>query len=186
MINETIRIAITGPESTGKTLLTEQLAGLYGPSVLHIPEFARDYIANLRRRYTLEDIEYIAQQQIQLEENALKKHPYVLFCDTELTVAKIWAEFVFKQCPDSILQLLKSRHYHQILLCDIDLPWEYDPLREHPHRRQELMDLYVSDLSQRNIDFFIVKGIGEERFKNTVHFLENKFPLLSQIRKMAI
>jgi len=55
--NKQIRIAVTGPESTGKTTLAKQLAEHYRGQ--YIPEYAREYIENLQNPYTFADIEVL-------------------------------------------------------------------------------------------------------------------------------
>jgi nicotinamide riboside kinase len=61
-------------------------------------------------------------------------------------VIKIWSEFKYGFCDPEILTLMKEQKYDLHLLADVDLPWEDDPLREHPDKRQELFDLYKAEL----------------------------------------
>ena len=60
----------------------------------------------------------------------------MVFCDTDLLVIKIWSEHSFGYCPDWILRRIEQQQYDLVLLLNVDLPWEPDPLREHPHHRQ--------------------------------------------------
>ena len=89
------RIAITGPESTGKSYLTEKLARHF--HAMWVPEFARVYIDHLDRDYTYDDILFIAKSQMESEAVAIDRTKDFLFCDTELIVAKIWCEFTKKR-----------------------------------------------------------------------------------------
>jgi nicotinamide riboside kinase len=84
--------------------------------------------------------------QLLEEINKIQKAKKMLFCDTTLLVNKIWASFVFKEIPNNIIELYKPKDYQLHLLCNIDLPWENDPLREHPNHRNELLELYEDDL----------------------------------------
>ncbi|RLD81558.1 MAG: ATPase, partial [Bacteroidetes bacterium] len=59
------RIIITGPESTGKSTLSKQLANYY--QTIYLPEYARTYIENLNRHYNYNDLVKIAKMQIKLE-----------------------------------------------------------------------------------------------------------------------
>lgn len=167
------RIAITGPESTGKSWLSEQLAMHY--KTVYAPEFAREYLYTLNRNYNFEDLTIIAQGQIENEKKASKKARKFLFCDTELTVIKIWAEHKYKQCPSWVSRHLPLIRYDLYLLCNIDLPWEFDPLREHPHLREYFFDWYQRELSQRNLPFAIISGTGQERLQNAIHVIDKMF-----------
>lgn len=167
------RIAIIGPESTGKTTLAGQLAGHY--KSVWVPEYAREYINGLKRKYTLKDIEAIARIQVQREDLKAGQSAGFLFCDTNLVVCKIWAENAFGKCPRWILDEIAQRHYDLCLLADIDLPWVADGQREHPQLREELLGRYKRELEQRKIKYKIVSGVGPERLKNAVHILDQLF-----------
>jgi NadR type nicotinamide-nucleotide adenylyltransferase len=160
------RIAITGPESTGKTWLTNQLALHF--NTIGIAEYAREYINKLQRPYCFEDIEIIAKQQLFLEETAVVNANKFLFIDTDFFVTKIWSEFVFHKCSPWILNQLENHNYDLHLLCNIDLPWEYDPQREHPHKRKELFDFYKNELDNSGKPYFVVSGTGEERLNSAL------------------
>lgn len=169
------KIAITGPESTGKTTLAEQLARYF--QAVWVPEFARTYIERLNRFYTYDDILTIAQGQMQWEDEASAKHQLV-FLDTELLVTKIWCEYKYGTCHRWIIDELKKRTYDLVLLCYIDLPWEFDPQREHPNKRTELWDLYYRESRRWYERVEIVQGLGEERFLNALEAMKKCCPAL--------
>jgi nicotinamide riboside kinase len=60
-------------------------------------------------------------------------------------------------------------------LCDIDLPWEFDPLREHPEMRKELFELYCRELSSRGFPFYVIRGMGSKRLKNAIDNIHEYF-----------
>ena len=157
------RIAITGPESTGKSTIAQQLAAHFNTQ--WIPEFAREYIAALERDYTLSDLENIARGQLELQQQAEAQNPEILFTDTELLVIKIWSENAFGTCPEWILEALQNQQFDLYLLMNIDLPWEPDPQREHPHLRPYFFDLYKAELEQLNFPYKVISGSEEQRFK---------------------
>lgn len=173
-----IRIAITGPESTGKSWLTEQLAQAFNTTF--IPEYARKYIEQLNRPYDFNDIEIIAKEQLLLEEQAILMANDVIFLDTDFFVTKIWSEFIYQKCSPWILDQLTNHPYDLHLLCNIDLPWEYDPQREHPNKRQELFDLYQSELIKSNRPFEIVSGTGNARLNSALKLIQKRFPNLCE------
>jgi len=160
------KIAITGPESTGKSWLARELAAHYTTN--WVPEFAREYLSELGRPYNYDDILIIARNQYQLNNELLQSANQFLFCDTELIVTKIWCDVKYGKCHPWIEEHISKQNFDLYLLTDIDLPWEPDPQREHPHLRQHLMELYVNELESRNFPYHIVFGHQEERFKNAM------------------
>ncbi|MEI6348759.1 MAG: ATP-binding protein [Bacteroidota bacterium] len=167
------RIAITGPESTGKTWLTESLATYFNTT--RVLEFAREYINKLSRPYTYDDIEIIAKQQLQQEEAFAAIATNFLFIDTDFFVTKIWSEYVYHKCSPWIIDQLENHNYDLHLLCNIDLPWEYDPQREHPNNRIELFDLYHSELTKSGKPFIIISGKDETRLQCALDGIFQKF-----------
>lgn len=164
-----IKISITGPESTGKSWLAEQLARHYATA--WVPEFARTYLEETGRPYTYEDILYIAQQQHHSEVNA-GQHSGMIFCDTDFCVTRIWCQVKYGKCHPWIESELDKNEYGLYLLCDIDLPWQYDPLREHPEMRRELFGMYHNLLREKQFNFRIVSGMDNDRLQNAIRFVD--------------
>lgn len=167
------RIAITGPESTGKSLLAEQLASHFHTA--WVPEYSREYLHKLRRHYDFEDIVLIAKGQMEKENQAAHNATRYLFCDTDLLVTKVWSEFKYGKCDPWIIEQLRIHRYDLYLLCNIDLPWQDDPLREHPDKRKELFEIYHSHLLNMNVDFAIISGSGHKRLENAIKTIEARF-----------
>jgi len=170
-----LRIAVTGPESTGKSMLTQQLAKHFQSP--WVPEYAREYIEKLGRPYSEDDILAIARGQMAHEEAAAERAEKVLFCDTELIVTKIWSEVKYGRCHPWILSTIEERPYDLYLLCYIDIPWENDPQREHPHMRERLFTLYYEELMERGYPFGVVKGLGGDRKRNALGLIRNYFDI---------
>jgi NadR type nicotinamide-nucleotide adenylyltransferase len=166
------RIVMTGPESTGKTTLAKELAGYFG--TVWVPEYARTYLEQLGRPYRYEDLEEIAKGQIALEKQAEEKANSYLFYDTGMLVLKIWAEYKYGKCPNLILDHLYQQPYDLFLLCGTDVPWEYDPLREHPSEREVLFAIYQKQLQELNIPFFLIKGNQQDRLKKAIQLVSRK------------
>lgn len=167
-----IRIAITGPESTGKTQLAQELAQHYG--VEAVDEYAREYLADFTGRYSLEDVCKISSGQQRLIEERAKEKPTILIADTEAIVCKIWAEYVFKEVPASIEKDLHDQQFDLYLLCSTDLPWTYDILRENPNieERNELFAMYKEELERNGFNYSIVKGQGEDRTQSAIEAID--------------
>ena len=106
-----------------------------------------------------------------------KKSSKILIADTEIVVCKIWVEYVFKHSNKVIDEILKQQNFDLYLLCDIDLPWVYDPLRENPNieERKELFEIYKNTLEQMKVPFEIVSGDDEVRVNNAIKIIEKYY-----------
>ncbi|WP_299704814.1 ATP-binding protein [uncultured Pontibacter sp.] len=166
-----LKVAVTGPESTGKSTLSEKLAVHY--NTVWVPEYARTYIEELGRPYTLQDIETIAQGQLALERQTELQAKQVLFVDTDLLVIKIWSEHAFGHCPDWVLQKLKQQDYNLYLLMGVDLPWEPDPQREHPHLRQYFYEWYKKELEALQVPFVEISGQQDSRLEQAKRYVDS-------------
>lgn len=167
------RISITGPESTGKSWLAENLARHY--KTTWVPEYSREYLGGMDRQYGFGDIVKIAKGQMSLEKEKAGVAGRFLFCDTDLLVTKVWSEFIYDACDPWIREQVHIHLYDLYLLCDIDLPWESDPLREHPDRRKELFEIYLKHLVEMKVNFSIVSGSGQKRLENAIKTVEVRF-----------
>ena len=163
-----MRIAITGPESTGKTTLAEQLATRTGYPLSS--EFARDYIAGLERPYALSDLIQIAEGQL-AEDHKASKGGEDLIADTELTTIKIWAEEKFSHCPLIIDLAWEAQQFDHYFLCKPDFPWEPDPQRENPGDRDRLFDLYRKYLDKKEVSYTVLEGNPESRLEFAIDLI---------------
>ena len=165
-----VRIAITGPESTGKSALCVALANHY--HTVGVPEYARGFITVINRPYTYKDLVVIARLQMESERRYMKIANKILFCDTELTVMKIWAEHRYNKCHNWILKKLNEIQYDHYFLCNIDLPWQPDPQREHPDLRDHFFELYKAELTARNLPFTLISGQGDNRLAMAIQTID--------------
>jgi nicotinamide riboside kinase len=158
---------LTGAESTGKSTLTGQLAKEFGG--IGVPEFARTYLESINRKYNYSDIEAIARKQIALiYEN--KRNPIVFF-DTCLINLKVWFREAFHKIPGWLDDEIPKAGRGIYLLCETDLPWLYDPLRENPHRREYLSEQYEAELKEAGFAYFRVFGKGDQRVQNAIEIV---------------
>ena len=165
-----IKIAIVGPESTGKSTLSAKLAAHYKTEWVH--EYAREYLNSINRSYNYDDLKFIAQGQLEEEDRKLEDASKLLICDTTLLVLKVWSESAFKKCDEFIVSNLNKRNYDLHLLCNIDLPWVPDPQREHPDKRKYFFDLYEAELKKRKLNYVIIEGKVYERFEKAVKAID--------------
>lgn len=169
------RIAVLGPESTAKSTLSEQLAIHY--KTVWVPEYSRAYLSSINRKYTLQDVETIAGQQLKQEEEQLKQASNYIFADTELIISKVWCLDVFNTCPEWISASIVKTKYDFYLLTAPDLPWEHDALRENPHRREFLFDWYEQELKNLAANYAIISGVGEQRLLNCINAIDSYFEI---------
>ncbi len=169
------KIAIVGPESTGKSTISQALAKHY--NVPWVPEYARYYCAALTSDCTLQDEINMFHGQVALEESVLAiTETEFLICDTTFLTVKIWSDEILGETPSIVLDALKSRTYDFYVLLDIDLPWQEDPLRDFPHLREHFMNIWHKELKALNANYVVVGGI-ENRLQNVIaaidEFLDN-------------
>ena len=164
------KVVIIGPECTGKSELSEYLARQF--NTLWVAEYARRYLGDLPRPYRPEDLLLIAKGQISMEDQLVSKANKVLICDTDLYVIKVWSNFKYGYCDPEILRSIATRKYDLYLLTYIDVPWLHDPLREHPDQREELFEVYLTEMQNQNVPFRIIKGTREERRKDAMQSIE--------------
>lgn len=160
------KIVIIGPESTGKSTLCEQLATHYQAN--WCPEYAREYLNTRGKDYSYEDLLKIAKGQLALEDEVIKAATNnVVFIDTNMYVMQVWCEYVFRRCHQFIIDNIVERKYDLYLLCNIDLPWSFDELREYPDlaKRKELYNYYRELMINQSTPWVEISGDYEQRFE---------------------
>jgi NadR type nicotinamide-nucleotide adenylyltransferase len=179
------KIVILGPESTGKSTLCEQLAQHY--NTLWCQEYAREYLLKHGMNYSYDDLLTIAKGQIALEDGSVKKiisasrlptpDSRLLFIDTDMYVMKVWCEFVFEKCHPWILNQIVERKYDLYLLCNTDLPWVKDELREYPDlpTRNKLFYIYKDILVNQSTPWAEISGNNEERLQRALAIVDGMF-----------
>ena len=165
-----IKIAIVGPESTGKSTISAQLAAFY--QTVWVPEFARDYCSNLTEECTWQDEINMFYGQLKLEEQFLPLANKLLICDTTFITVKIWSDYTFGNSPQEVLDELPKHPYDLYLLMDIDLPWQVDPLRDFPHMREHFLSIWHAELKALGANYQLISGSDEMRFKNACRAID--------------
>jgi NadR type nicotinamide-nucleotide adenylyltransferase len=177
------KIVIIGPESTGKSSLSAALAKHFGAS--WCPEYAREYLLAHGKQYQFHELLTIAKGQLRMEDQyaeSLGRFPNnnqssksTLFIDTDMYVMKVWCEFVFGNCHLWILDQIVQRKYDLYLLCNTDLPWVQDELREYPDlvTRETLFHIYKDHLVNQNTPWVEIKGQNEERLKMAIRAVDS-------------
>ncbi|MGZ3872313.1 MAG: AAA family ATPase [Mucilaginibacter sp.] len=167
---EIIKIAVVGPESTGKSTMSAFLAAHY--QTVWVPEFARAYCEKLTEPPIWQDEINMFYGQLALEEEVLPKANQLLICDTTFITVKIWSDEIFGKSPQEVLDELPRHPYDLYLLLDIDLPWEDDPLRDFPHKREHFMEVWHKELNELNARYVLISGTGPERYNRAVEAID--------------
>ncbi len=163
------KIAITGPESSGKTSLSAALAARLHARL--VPEYARLYLERFGPSYTPEDLVHMAHGQAALELAATARAERLVVTDTSIEVIYVWWEYRLGPPPAWLEQLLQRHRADYYLLCRPDLPWQPDPLRENPHDREALFHRYCRLLERLGRPYGLVEGTGEARLRHALAHL---------------
>lgn len=183
-MQEVSKVVSIGPESTGKSTLCKLLSQHF--DAVWCPEFAREYLLKHGTKYCFDDLLNIAKGQLALEEeyanraiaqweaSEKKTLKPLLFVDTDMYVMKVWCEYVFGKCHHFILDKIVESDGDLYLLCNTDLPWIKDELREYPdlQSREELYHIYKDILVNQTVKWVDVKGPYEERLKIAVDSIQ--------------
>jgi len=170
-----VKIVLFGPESTGKTTLSIQLAKHY--NTVWVQEYARPYLQKVwnqeRRTCQQKDILPIAFGQIALENRLAKRADKVLICDTDLLETKVYSSAYYGGFVDPILEKAATENtYNLYLLTYIDTPWEADDLRDRPEQRLEMFEAFQKALDQHHRPYLLLKGDKESRLKQAVEAID--------------
>jgi NadR type nicotinamide-nucleotide adenylyltransferase len=164
------KIAVVGPESTGKSTMSAYLAKHY--NTVWVPEYARDYCSKLTEPCTWQDEINMFYGQLDLEAEMLPLANELLICDTTFITVKIWSDYTFGRTPQEVLDELPKHTYDLYLLLNIDLPWEEDPLRDFPHMREHFMQIWIKELQALDARYVLISGTGDDRYKNAVNAID--------------
>ncbi|KFF06895.1 DUF4301 family protein [Flavobacterium reichenbachii] len=169
-----IKIALFGPESTGKTTLAKQLAAYYETE--WVPEFARDYLQKKweenQHVCVANDMMPIAYGQAALENEKLSSAKKYLFCDTNLMVTKVFSEVYYGFCDPLLNEAALEHDYDLFFLTDIDVPWEKDDIRDTAEGRETVFSVFKQTLIDTRKPFITLSGDKESRLAKATKIID--------------
>lgn len=165
------KIAITGPESSGKTSLTKALANHFDCAFTE--EYSREYLEIRNGKYDQDDLLPILKGQIHLEEKAISPETKLLVCDTDPLVVWIWSMVKYGNVHKEIEKALISQHYDLYLFVKPDIEWVADPLRENKNDRDKLFLMYKAKLEEYNRPYVIIDGNKIERLEKAINSINS-------------
>jgi NadR type nicotinamide-nucleotide adenylyltransferase len=170
-----IRVVLTGSESTGKTVLAWRLAQHYHAE--HVPEFVRGYAEKKNGVLSFSDHGPIANGQIALEDKHMARAERLMIQDTDLLSTVVYCAHYFGQCPAWIADAAAERRPDLYLLCDIDIPWIADGVRDRGNMREAMQKLFVDAVVASGVPFALVTGVGDVRFERALEAIDAVLPV---------
>lgn len=172
-------VVLTGPESSGKSWLADEIQRCFGGFL--VGEYVRLFIEQNQRDTTYADIPAIAQGQLDSEDAARGTQPGLLILDTHLLSNILWSQTLFGDCPAWIEHALLARQYDLHLLLDPDgVDWTGDGQRCQPElgSRQAFFRHTRHWLEMHRQPFQIIGGDWTQR-------RERAFAAVEQLLKSA-
>ena len=170
-----IKIAMFGPESTGKTTLAKQLAAHF--ETAYVPEFAREYLQDKfnknKKTCEPEDLMTIAIGQVKLENYGQNTANKFLFCDTNLLVTKVYSEIYFNFCDPILDKAAKKHKYDLFFLTDSDMPWQKDELRDSESKRNQTFETFEKSLIDNNKPYVKLSGDQDFRLQKAIKIIND-------------
>jgi NadR type nicotinamide-nucleotide adenylyltransferase len=155
-MKQLMRVVVTGSECTGKSTLAADLASAY--SCECVPEYVRSFISTIGGRPQFSDHGPIARGQKALEDEYRARASALLIHDTDLMSTVAYCRAYFDRCPEWIEAAAVDRQAQLYLLCNIDVPWVPDGLRDRGERREEMHALFESVLRAAGVTYVVLSG----------------------------
>ncbi|AEP30700.1 NAD metabolism ATPase/kinase [Glaciecola nitratireducens FR1064] len=167
------KVVFMGAPSTGKSTICQAAAKHFNTA--HVDEFGRTYWEQHQddRRLTPEQLLYIAEEHIAIEDRTLAKANKYLFVDTNaLTTWHFALDYHDSALPELCVLADKSKErYQHVFLCADDIPFEDTWERSGDVKHQEFQVFITNELEQRNIAYTLLTGSVEQRLAKIVETL---------------
>lgn len=165
MTGALVRVCVTGPESTGKTTLARELAAWLETE--WVREASRLYAERVARPLLAGDVTPIAREHLALADLAASRAEArgtrQLVLDTDLVSTIVYARHYYGAAPRWVEAAERARRADLYLLCDVDVPWQPDGVRDRPTDRAAMFSRFEQALRRRRANVVIVRGSWRER-----------------------
>ena len=151
-----LRVCVTGPESTGKTTLAARIAKRFATE--WVPEASRAYAERKGTPLTADDVTPIAREHVRVADERARSARTLLSLDTDLLSTVIYSRHYYGRTPPWIVAAERVRRSHLYLLCDVDVPWLPDGVRDRPANREEMFATFERALKRRRLPHVVVRG----------------------------
>ena len=165
-----MRVVLTGSESTGKTTLAGRLAEHYHAEL--VPEFVRGYAEAKGGIIDFDDHGPIARGQMALEDEHLSRATTLVVQDTDLLSTVVYCDHYFGQCPQWIRDAAAGRRPDLYLLCEIDVEWVHDGVRDRGHMREAMQELFRDAVRETGTAAAVITGDWSERLQRAVDAID--------------
>jgi nicotinamide riboside kinase len=168
----TLKIAIVGAESTGKSTLARALAAALaeatGLRCTAVPEWLRHWCEAEGRTPRPDEQAAIAAEQHARITTAAADHDIVV-CDTTALMTAVYSRLLFDDRSLEPLAVMHQRSMGITLLTALDLPWEADGLqRDGPQVRAPVDTLVRELLLAHGLPWSLVAGSGPARLQSAL------------------
>lgn len=163
------RVCMLGGESSGKSTLTEALAREFDTS--YVAEYGRELWNTKSGVLVFDDMQRIAEVQIQREEVAAMRANRLLFCDTSPLTTLFYSNHLFGKVEPA-LESLAARRYDFTILCAPDFSFVQDGTRQPETFRIRQHEWYLTELTKRGIAYRLVTGSLEARVAQMRELIE--------------
>lgn len=171
------RIAIMGPESTGKSTLTANLANYFNTNF--VPEYGR-LIYEIENKVEIKDFIPISTGRQEIEDWMIKDSNRFIFCDTEDITTYIFSKMY---CPSEYLQtekyflsqLEEKKKYDLYLLLKPDCEPVQDGTRNFLKEREDHYNVIKNWLIKLDCNFIEIGGNWKERTQTSIEIIKDLF-----------
>lgn len=169
------RVCVFGPESSGKTTLSRQLAAALG--TVHLPEYGRTWTEAFGPEVAASDLDAIARGHVASRAAALRLVDRVLIEDTDPILTCVWADMLLGERRPWMSEALAPADLY--LLTGVEFDWVDDGTRyfPNPEDRRRFHELCEQELVRRGLPYEHVTGSPEVRFTHALDIVRRRFDL---------
>ena len=167
------KVCICGTESTGKTILTENLARHFNTNF--VPEWGR-YVVNNSNDVTEQNLIDIGRIHAKDILKKILKSNKILFSDTDLNTTKMYYQYFFKKTPEYEKWIEDANNFDLYIFLDKDAPYIQDGTRLDKNKRNDLSDYHYNYLKNKQVNLSIISGdTWDLRTEKAIKIIENNF-----------